>query len=104
MPLCSQPPATARLGGFTVPAGGGAYFRVFPYALFRAAFRDHERRGIPATFYIHPWEIDPGQPRLAVPLLTRLRHYTGLNRTEARLGRLLSEFRFGTIAESVAYA
>jgi len=102
--LMEVPPATARWGGFTVPAGGGAYFRVFPYALFRAAFRDHERRGIPATFYIHPWEIDPGQPRLAVPLLTRLRHYTGLNRTEARLGRLLSEFRFGTIAESVACA
>ena len=77
---------------------------MFPYALFRAAFRDHERRGIPATFYIHPWEIDPEQPRVAVPLLTRLRHYTGLARTEVRLGRLLSEFRFGTIAATVARA
>jgi hypothetical protein len=53
---------------------------------------------VPATFYIHPWEVDPGQPRLPVPMLTRLRHYGGLRRTGPRLERLLSEFRFGSIA------
>jgi hypothetical protein len=53
---------------------------------------------VPATFYLHPWEVDPEQPRLPVPWLARLRHYTGLNRTVPRLERLLTEFRFTTIA------
>jgi hypothetical protein len=59
---------------------------------------DAERRGEPGTFYIHPWEIDPDQPRFRVPLLTRIRHYTGLTRTETRLQRLMKEFRFASIA------
>ena len=49
-------------------------------------------------FYIHPWEVDPGQPRLAAPLLTRIRHYRGLGRTLPRLERLLAEFRFTSVA------
>jgi hypothetical protein len=64
----------------------------------RRALRECARRGAPGTFYLHPWEIDPGQPRLPVSWLTRIRHYTGLARTEARLERLLTEFRFGPIA------
>ncbi|HEU4570782.1 MAG TPA: XrtA system polysaccharide deacetylase [Gemmatimonadales bacterium] len=100
--LAELPPATLSLGGWRLPAGGGAYFRVLPYALTRAALRACERRGVPGTFYIHPWELDPGQPRLPVSWLTRLRHYTGLAGTQARLARLLREFRFTTMAESVA--
>ena len=102
--LRELPPATARWGGVTVPAGGGGYFRMLPYQLFRATLLEHERRGVPATFYIHPWEIDPEQPRVAVPLLTRLRHYTGLAKTERRLRRLLAEFRFGAIADTAVPA
>lgn len=99
--LVEIPPATLRVWGVNLPAGGGAYFRLLPYALFRAAFRDHERRGVPATFYMHPWEIDHHQPRFDVPVLARLRHYGGLGSTARRLGRLLSEFRFQPIAGSL---
>lgn len=93
------PPATLRVGGLRLPAAGGAYFRLLPYALVRTALRQCEQRGVPGTFYIHPWEIDADQPRLAVPRLTRLRHYGGLSRTMPRLIRLLQEFRFTSIRD-----
>jgi polysaccharide deacetylase family protein (PEP-CTERM system associated) len=96
--LAEVPPATLAVAGQNLPAGGGAYFRLFPFALVRAALRACERRGVPGTFYIHPWETDPAQPRVAVPWTTRVRHYGGLGRTVRRLERLLSEFRFTSIA------
>jgi polysaccharide deacetylase family protein (PEP-CTERM system associated) len=99
--LAEVPPATLRRWGAQVPAGGGAYFRLFPYAVVKMALRDCERRGVPGTFYIHPWEVDADQPRLDVPLLTRIRHYGGLRGTVARLERLLAEFRFTAIGETV---
>jgi polysaccharide deacetylase family protein (PEP-CTERM system associated) len=99
--LMEVPPATLRAGRAVLPAGGGGYFRHFPYALARAAFREAERRGHPATFYLHPWEADPDQPRLAVPVATRVRHYGGLHRVVPRLRRLLAEFRFVPIAETL---
>lgn len=99
--LAEFPPATLRRFGVTLPAGGGAYFRLFPYGLVSAALRDCERRCVPATFYIHPWELDPDQPRLDVGFLTRARHYGGLRRTAGRLERLLAEFRFTSIAQSL---
>ena len=99
--LLEFPPATLRVGGMLLPAAGGAYFRLLPYCLVQAALRQCERRGVPGTFYIHPWEIDPDQPRLAVSRLTRLRHYGGLRRTASRLGRLLAEFRFTAIRDGV---
>ncbi len=95
------PPATVKLGSAVLPAGGGAYFRLFPYALIQSALAAAERRGAPATFYIHPWELDPAQPRLAVPLKTRVRHYGGLARTIPRLEKLLKEFRFQAIATTL---
>jgi polysaccharide deacetylase family protein (PEP-CTERM system associated) len=97
-PLAEVPPATLRVAGVNLPAAGGAYFRLFPYGLVRAALESCERRGVPGTFYLHPWETDPDQPRLAVPWLTRVRHYGGLTRTRSRLERLLQEFRFTSIA------
>lgn len=100
--LAEIPPATLRLWGVNLPAGGGAYFRLFPYALVRGAIREYERRGVAATFYLHPWEIDPDQPRLGVSWVTGLRHYGGLGRTIRRLERLLREFRFVPISETVA--
>lgn len=93
------PPATLRRWGLNLPAGGGAYFRIFPYALVRAAVREYDARGVPAVFYMHPWEIDPDQPRQRVSWSARFRHYTGLARTLPRLERLLSEFRFTAIAD-----
>lgn len=98
--LLEVPPATLRRVGVNLPAAGGAYFRLLPYALVRAALRDAERRGVPGTFYVHPWEYDPGQPRFEVGWLTRVRHYGGLARVWGRLDRLLGEFRFTCIAAS----
>ena len=83
--------------GQNLPAAGGAYFRMLPYGLVRRALTEVADRGVPGMFYLHPWELDPGQPRFRVPLTTRLRHYTGLGRTTARLERLLTEFEFTAI-------
>ncbi|MGH7520665.1 MAG: XrtA system polysaccharide deacetylase [Gemmatimonadales bacterium] len=99
--LAEIPPTTLRWCGMRLPAAGGAYFRLLPYGVVRAAFRQAESRGVPGTFYIHPWEVDPAQPRLAVPWLVRVRHYGGLRRTTQRLGRLLKEFRFITVRDTV---
>jgi polysaccharide deacetylase family protein (PEP-CTERM system associated) len=100
--LAELPPAVLSFGRWRMPAGGGAYFRLFPYGLVRAALRSCERRGVPGTFYIHPWELDPEQPRVSVSWTRRIRHYTGLGRTRERLARLLREFRFTTMRETVA--
>lgn len=99
--LAEVPPTTLRWGRVRLPAAGGAYFRLLPYALTRAALKQCERRGVPGTFYIHPWELDPAQPRLDVPWLTCVRHYGGLGRTAERLERLLGEFRFRPVWDTV---
>jgi polysaccharide deacetylase family protein (PEP-CTERM system associated) len=96
--LVELPPATLSVWGLRLPAAGGGYLRQLPLALIRAAVRQHERRGIPAVLYVHPWELDPGQPRIPVGPLTRLRHYRGLERTEDRLRALLAEFEMSSAA------
>jgi polysaccharide deacetylase family protein (PEP-CTERM system associated) len=97
--LLEIPVTTARLLTANLPAGGGGYFRLFPYALSRALIRrvnTADRR--PALFYFHPWELDPGQPRIAgTTLKTRFRHYLNLHRMEARLRRLLRDFSWRRI-------
>jgi polysaccharide deacetylase family protein (PEP-CTERM system associated) len=100
--LAEIPPATLRCGPLRLPAAGGAYFRLLPYGVIRSALRQCENREVPGTFYIHPWEVDPEQPRVDVSWLTRARHYGGLRRTWPRLERLLGEFRFAPIRETVA--
>lgn len=95
------PPTTLRLLGQNFPAAGGGYFRLLPYSITRAGFRQAQRTQTPGTFYLHPWEIDPEQPRMPVSLKTRLRHYGGLSRTTNRLRQLLSEFRFQPIRDSL---
>jgi len=95
------PVATLKIGNLVLPAGGGAYFRHLPYALVHSALRSAERRGMPGTFYIHPWELDTKQPRIRAPFLTRLRHYGGLARTTPRLEHLLSAFHFQPIGTTL---
>lgn len=95
--LAQFPPTTTEWGGMRLPAAGGGYFRHFPYAFTRRAFREYEDNGVPGVFYIHPWELDPAQPTLEVGWLTRRRHYGGLEQTVGRLRQLLSEFRFTSI-------
>lgn len=96
--LVEFPASTTRLAGMNLPIGGGGYFRLLPYAWTRWGIRRvNEREGRPVVFYLHPWEVDSGQPRLDVGRLTRIRHYAGLDRTVARLTRLMGEFRFDTV-------
>jgi len=95
------PVTTARWLGRNWPCGGGGYFRLLPYALNKRALDSVRRRdGRPLVFYFHPWEIDPGQPRIADALLkSRLRHYTNLDLMEAKLARLLRDFRWTRMDE-----
>lgn len=99
--ILEVPPMVLRVAGVRIPAAGGAYFRLLPYGLVRAALRQKAKMGEPGTFYIHPWELDPDQPRIPVPVHTKLRHYGGLGRTEGRLRRLLQEFRFGPVCRTL---
>ncbi|MBN1984090.1 MAG: DUF3473 domain-containing protein [Chitinivibrionales bacterium] len=85
--------------GITLPCSGGAYFRFFPYAYTAYGINRCNREGRPVVFYLHPWEIDPGQPRVkSVSFRKQLRHYLNLNKTFDRLERLLTDFEFAPCA------
>ncbi|HET6605727.1 MAG TPA: XrtA system polysaccharide deacetylase [Rhodopila sp.] len=88
------PMTTVRLGKRNLPCSGGGYFRLLPHALYRAGLRRVNRReGQPGIFYFHPWEVDPGQPRIeGAGWKSRLRHYTNLAGMEEGLRRLLKDF------------
>ena len=95
--LLEVPATTLRLLNRNWPASGGGYFRLMPYALSRWMLRHvNAADGQPATFYFHPWEIDPEQPRIpGIDYKTRFRHYVNLGSMERRLDRLLGDFRWG---------
>ena len=94
------PITTVRVAGQRLPFSGGGYFRLAPYRLVRGALRHVNRReGMPAVVYLHPWELDPKQPRLALRGLSRLRHYVNLSRTARKLDRLLADFTFAPAGE-----
>lgn len=95
--LIEVPIATVRIGAKNYPAGGGGYFRLLPYWASRAAIaRINRRDHAPAVFYLHPWEVDPGQPRASgISAKSRLRHYLNLAKTGERLARLTRDFRWG---------
>jgi polysaccharide deacetylase family protein (PEP-CTERM system associated) len=96
--LVEAPASTVRCGRVNLPVAGGGYFRILPYAWTRWGIRRINRReGRPAIFYLHPWEIDPWQPRLRAGWVSRFRHYRNLTKTEPRLRRLLRDFRFSTV-------
>jgi polysaccharide deacetylase family protein (PEP-CTERM system associated) len=100
--LLEVPGSTVRLGGVNLPIGGGGYFRQFPYAFTRWGIdRVNRLERQPVTFYTHPWELDPDQPRLRVGAATRVRHYRGLDRTSRRLERLVRDFRFDSIMSAL---
>lgn len=94
--ILEVPIATFRLGGHLLPWGGGGYFRLIPYPLFAAGFRRGMRDGTAPIFYLHPWEIDPGQPRVrGIKKSYAFRHYTNLGRTAGRLRHLCESVSFG---------
>ena len=94
--LIELPVTTVKIAGRNFAAGGGGFFRLFPYGLSRWAVREVNRKEKrPAIFYFHPWEIDPEQPRVAeAPLKSRLRHYTNLDRMAGKLRKLLRDFEW----------
>jgi polysaccharide deacetylase family protein (PEP-CTERM system associated) len=98
-PIYEFPISVRRLFGQMLPIAGGAYFRIYPYALTRANFRWAERQGKPAVFYLHPWELDPDHPRVAFDWRARVTHYVNLRRTGPRLRRLLDDFKFAPLGE-----
>ena len=101
--LLEVPPSTVQVGHINLPVAGGGYFRILPYRWTRWGIAHLNRREQrPAIFYLHPWEVDPDQPRLKAGTLSRFRHYRNLGQTEPRLRRLLRDFRFGPIRDIVA--
>ena len=100
--IVEWPLSTAKAFGFRLPVAGGGYFRLLPYWLTHWGLASINRREqLPFIFYLHPWEIDPEQPRVSASWLSQFRHYTNLGICEARLQRLLGEFRFGTARDGL---
>lgn len=100
-PLWEVPPSTIKLGALRLPIAGGGYFRLYPYLILRSLLKRAAAEGHPLIMYLHPWELDPGQPRMEGSLMSRFRHYLNLNKTEERLRQLISDFRFAPIREAV---
>lgn len=100
-PIWEVPPSTLQVGNMRLPVAGGGYFRLWPYRLLRRWLKRIEVSGHPLVVYLHPWEIDPEQPRVEASWLSRRRHYLNLHKTEGRLMQLLEDFRFGSIAETI---
>jgi len=98
--LVEFPISTVRVGGINLPVGGGGYLRIFPYRFTQWGIRQlNKREQQPAVVYLHPWEIDPTQPRIHAGILSQFRHYFNLDQMERRLISLLHDFRFGTMSE-----
>jgi polysaccharide deacetylase family protein (PEP-CTERM system associated) len=95
--LFELPPSTVSWLGARLAVGGGGYFRLYPYPLLRHWLRRIEAKDQPVVFYLHPWELDPEQPRMHGPRRSTFRHYVNLHRVEARLERLLGDFGFARV-------
>jgi polysaccharide deacetylase family protein (PEP-CTERM system associated) len=94
------PVATSKLLGMILPIGGGAYFRFWPYFITRWGLMQLNKQSKPAVFYIHPWEIDPDQPKIDMPKRIYLTHYHRLASTGKKLERLLADFKFTSVSEA----
>jgi len=99
--LIEFPPTTLPIAGQNLPIAGGGYLRLYPLWLTRLAIRRLARCGQPANVYVHPWEFDPGQPRIGAPLKSRFRHYVGLNGTAGKLFKLMQSFRFASMSDVI---
>lgn len=93
------PLSTYGMFGYRLPVAGGGYFRLFPYAFNRWCLKSINRQGNPFVFYLHPWEVDPDQPRFPVTGLSKFRHYNNLDVCYQRLQSLLTDFEFCTMRE-----
>jgi polysaccharide deacetylase family protein (PEP-CTERM system associated) len=101
--LLEFPPATLRFLATNFPVAGGGYLRIFPSAYTELAFRTFEKNyGERVVVYLHPWELDPEQPRIAGSLKSRLRHYTNLRRMETKVGAVLKRHKFARFSDVLA--
>ena len=102
--LTEFPPTIFKLGWCNLPVSGGGYFRLYPFAFTQYCLSQvNKRTKHPFMFYIHPWEVDPQQPRLSGPsAMSKMRHYVNLQSTETKLRMLLSRFEFGRVDRVVA--
>ena len=101
--LAEFPISVLRYGAATLPVGGGGYFRLFPYWLTRWGLRQLNQRQQEFVFYVHPWEVDPEQPRVTeASRLSRFRHYVNLHQCARRLRKLLDDFEFDTMRNVLA--
>lgn len=100
--LIEFPPSTWSIAGHNLPIAGGGYLRLYPLGLTRLAIRRLNGSGQPAMVYVHPWEVDPLQPRINAPLKSRFRHYVGLRGTARKLSNLMGRFRFASMSEVIA--
>jgi len=91
------PMSIRELMGYRLPVAGGGYFRLYPYLLSRQLLRGINKQGHPFVFYLHPWEVDPEQPRIKAGFVSRTRHYMNLQRCESRLRALLKDFQFSSM-------
>jgi len=89
--------------GSNLPVAGGGYLRIFPYWYTRLGVGQASRDGLPIITYLHPWEIDPDQPRLRGRWLSRLRHYTNLGKTAARVKKLCATVQYGSFRDMMAH-
>lgn len=99
--LLEFPPLTWDVLGRHLPVGGGGYLRLFPLGFVRAGLRQKERHGVPGCLYLHPWEVDPEQPRQQLGGLRGFRHYVNLRRTLGKLDRLLQQFPFVSLSAAL---
>ncbi|MDL1888083.1 DUF3473 domain-containing protein [Nitrospirales bacterium NOB] len=97
--LWEVPPSTIGYAGVRLPIAGGGYFRLYPYFISRVLLRKLESEGTSLVMYLHPWEFDPDQPRMEGSVMSRLRHYLNLDKTESRLNMLLQDFSFAPIRQ-----
>ena len=97
--LAEFPLTTLRLLGVNIPVAGGGYLRALPLRLILRGIAKTNERNFPAVIYVHPWELDPGQPRIPVPRFRRFRHYVNLHKTERKLRRLLEQCSFAPVRE-----
>jgi polysaccharide deacetylase family protein (PEP-CTERM system associated) len=99
-PITEFPITTFRLRGQNMPVGGGGYLRLLPMLYTQLGLKQVRKEGLPIVIYIHPWEIDPEQPRLPIKLTSRLRHYTNLARMYERFTNVLQEASYTSFRES----
>ena len=97
--LVEFPISTKPVFGYRLPIGGGGYFRIYPYTFSRMALNSVNKKQQPFIFYLHPWEVDPQQPKIKTNWLSKFRHYNNLAKCEQRLDNSLRDFRLSTVVD-----